>query len=234
MKIFGILVLLSVTLISSSIPKDTKQLIVVTTDSWSTPNAILQRYQKDDKRWRSVGKKIEVVVGKNGLGWGIGLHHTPPKAKYIKREGDGKAPAGVFDLLNGFGYQPFKIAYTYKVYNESNHCVDDSHSIWYNKIIDSKRVKKDYKSYERMKFPKNYYKYGIVVDHNPKAVAKAGSCIFIHIKKPNHIPTVGCTAMSEGEIKQILRWLDPHKHPILIQAPKSEIERLLPSTQIIQ
>jgi len=228
MKIFGILALLSISLFSSSIPEDTKQLIVVTTDSWSTPNATLDRYQKDDKGWRRVGKRLQVVVGKNGLGWGIGLHHIPPRAKYIKREGDGKAPAGIFELVNGFGYQPFKIAYPYSVYSEHHHCVDDSHSIWYNKIIDSKMVKKDYRSYEKMKFPKEYYKYGIVVDHNPKALANAGSCIFMHIKKPNHIPTVGCTAMSENEIKQILRWLDPHKHPLLVQAPKSEMRSLLP------
>jgi D-alanyl-D-alanine dipeptidase len=50
----------------------------------------------------------------------------------------------------------------------------------------------------------------------------------MHIKKPNHIPTVGCTAMSESEMKRILKWLDPKKHPLLIQAPESEIKRLLP------
>ena len=79
-----------------------------------------------------------------------------------------------------------------------------------------------------MKFPKNYYKYGLVVDHNPKAIPGAGSCIFMHIKKPNHIPTVGCTAMSETVMKSVLKWLDPSKHPLLIQAPKSEMKKLLP------
>ena len=54
-------------------------------------------------------------------------------------------------------------------------------------IVDSKKVTIDYKSKEHMRFPKDYYKYGIVVNHNhiDEAGAKkgAGSCIFMHIKK---------------------------------------------------
>lgn len=207
---------------------NTKQILVVSTKSWKSPNAKLVRFEKIDKRWHKIGKPISVVVGKNGLGWGRGLHTIPKNTKYIKREGDGKAPAGIFRLINAFGYQPYSIKFPYSVYRESDHCVDDSNSKWYNRIVDSTKVERDYKSFEHMRFAKNYYQYGIVVDHNPKAIANAGSCIFIHIKKPNNIPTVGCTAMSKNEIKEILKWLDPSKKPLLIQAPKSEIERLLP------
>ena len=231
MKLFAA-TLLAVTISMAAskpvIPKETGQLLLVTTEDWQSPDATLQRFEKVQKGWRKVGKTFTVIVGKNGLGWGRGLHQIPKNAKYIKKEGDGKAPAGIFRLKNGFGYQPFKIAFPYSVYKETDHCVDDGKSKWYNQIVDSTKVAKDYKSFERMKFPKNYYKYGLVVDHNPDAIPGAGSCIFMHIKKPNHIPTVGCTAMSEEEIKQVLKWLDPKKHPLLIQAPKSEMKGLLP------
>ena len=231
MKRFAIAALF-VTLLSaapkSPIPEDTKQLLVVTTADWSSPDATLQRYEKAGKQWKKAGKSIKVITGKNGLGWGRGLYPVPSDAKWIKKEGDGKAPAGIFRLKNAFGYQPFSISYPYEVYKETDHCVDDGKSKWYNQIVDSTRVKKDYHSFERMKFPKNYYKYGLIVDHNPKAIPGAGSCIFMHIKKPKHIPTVGCTAMSEDEIKHLLKWLDPDKHPLLIQAPKSEMPKLLP------
>jgi len=212
----------------SAVPADTQQLIVVTARDWQSPDASLQRYERDGTRWKKVGKSFSVITGKHGMGWGRGLHTIPKDARWIKKEGDGKAPAGIFRLKNAFGYQPFSIAYPYRVYRETDHCVDDGHSKWYNRIVDSTKVPKDYKSFERMKFPKPYYKYGIVVDHNPQAIPGAGSCIFIHIKKPDHIPTVGCTAMSENEIKTVLKWLDPQKHPLLIQAPKSEMGRLLP------
>jgi D-alanyl-D-alanine dipeptidase len=79
-----------------------------------------------------------------------------------------------------------------------------------------------------MKFPKDYYKYGIVVNHNhideAGAIPGAGSCIFIHIKK---VPTAGCTVMSEQEMKEIIRWLDEKKHPLLVQGTVQEVKKLL-------
>jgi len=207
------------------VPAKTEQIIAVTTKDWSSPSGTLQRYIKKEARWYKVGKAISVKIGRNGLGWGIGLHKIPKDGNPIKREGDGKAPAGVFWLKQGFGYAPFDISYPYVVYKETDHCVDDVKSRYYNQIVDSRKVQRDYKSFEHMKFPKNFYKYGIVVDHNAKAKRGAGSCIFIHIKS---VPTAGCTVMREKEMKEILRWLKHDKHPILIQAPKGVIEKLLP------
>ena len=204
-----------------------KQLIVVSTKNWSTPSGRLQRYEKNDT-WHKVGKAIEIKLGRNGLGWGIGLHSTPKDAKFVKKEGDGKAPSGIFELKQAFGYAPFSMKYPYAVYKETDHCIDDVNSKLYNKIVDSKKVKVDYKSKEHMKFPKNYYKYGIVVNHNhiDEAGAKkgAGSCIFIHIKK---VPTAGCTVMNESEMKEILRWLDLKKYPLLVQGTSEVVKGLL-------
>jgi len=207
---------------------DTKQLLVVTTENWSTPTGTLQRYERDAHTWKKVGSSIDILLGRNGLGWGIGLHKVPQDAKIIKKEGDGKAPAGIFKLNQAFGYAPFKINYPYEVYKETDHCVDDVNSKYYNKIVDSRKIDRDYKSHEYMKFPKNYYKYGIVVDHNgitdgEKSKRGAGSCIFIHIKD---IPTAGCTVMSESEIQEVLRWLDPKAQPLLIQGTQSVVEVL--------
>ena len=207
---------------------NTKQLIVVTTKNWSTPNGLLQRYEKLEKEWHKVGKVINIKLGRNGLGWGIGLHTTPKDTKYIKKEGDGKAPAGIFTLKQAFGYQPFVVEYPYEVYKATDHCVDDANSKLYNKIVDSTKVNIDYKSKEHMKFPKDYYKYGIVVNHNhideAGAVKGAGSCIFIHIKK---VPTAGCTVMKEGEMKEIIKWLDVKSEPLLVQGTEGVIDTLM-------
>jgi D-alanyl-D-alanine dipeptidase len=205
------------------------QLIVVTTKDWSTPKGELQRYEYKNDRWQKVGKQIDIKLGKNGLGWGRGLHTIPKDAKLIKHEGDGKAPAGIFKLKQAFGYEPFDIDYPYKVYKETDHCVDDVNSKYYNKIVDSTKIQLDYKSHEKMKFPKAYYKYGIVVDHNgitngAKSIRGAGSCIFLHIKD---IPTAGCTVMSEEQIKEIMKWLDAKKNPLLVQGTEEVVNKLL-------
>jgi D-alanyl-D-alanine dipeptidase len=208
---------------------DTKQLLVVTTNNWSTSAGSLQRYERDNKRWVQVGKAIDIKLGRNGLGWGIGLHEVPKDAKIMKKEGDGKAPAGIFRLKQAFGYAPFKIDYPYEVYKETDHCVDDVNSKYYNKIVDSTKIERDYKSHERMKFPKDYYKYGIVVDHNgitegAKSKRGAGSCIFIHMKS---VPTAGCTVMNESQIQEVLRWLDPIAEPLLVQGTQKDIHSLI-------
>ena len=206
---------------------DTKQLIVVKTKNWSISNGILQRYERKEQAWQKVGKALNIKLGRNGLGWGIGLHTVPKNAKIIKKEGDGKSPAGIFTLKQAFGYEALSVKYPYKVYKETDHCVDDVHSKLYNKIIDSTKVKSDYKSKEHMKFPKNYYKYGIVVNHNhiDEAGAKkgAGSCIFMHIKD---VPTAGCTVMSESEMKEIIAWLEPKDNPLLVQGTEAVVKNL--------
>ena len=223
-----LLLCLSLFLLQAEEMPDTKQLLVVTTKNWSVPTGVLQRYEREDDKWHKVGKAIDIELGRNGLGWGIGLHELPHDAKIIKKEGDGKAPAGIFKLNQAFGYAPFKIDYPYEVYKETDHCVDDVNSKYYNKIVDSTKIDRDYKSHERMKFPKNYYKYGIVVDHNgitegSKSKKGAGSCIFIHIKS---VPTAGCTVMTESEIKEVLHWLDPKKNPLLVQGTEGTLKRL--------
>ncbi|MGB5506371.1 MAG: hypothetical protein WBM70_06775 [Sulfurovum sp.] len=223
-----LLLCLSLFLLQAEEIPDTKQLLVVTTKNWSVPTGVLQRYEREDDKWHKVGKAIDIELGRNGLGWGIGLHDLPHDAKIMKKEGDGKAPAGIFKLNQAFGYAPFKIDYPYEVYKETDHCVDDVNSKYYNKIVDSTKIDRDYKSHERMKFPKNYYKYGIVVDHNgitkgSKSKKGAGSCIFIHIKS---VPTAGCTVMTESEIKEVLRWLDPKKNPLLVQGTEGTVKRL--------
>jgi D-alanyl-D-alanine dipeptidase len=207
---------------------NSKQLIVVTTKSWSAPVGILERYEKRDNRWHRVGKTIDVKLGRNGLGWGVGLHKIPKDAKIVKKEGDGKSPAGIFSLKQAFGYSPFMVEYPYEVYKATDHCVDDANSKLYNKIVDSTKVKRDYKSFEHMKFNKDYYKYGVVVNHNhiDESGAKkgAGSCIFLHIKSS---PTAGCTVMSEDEMKEVISWLDASKNPLLVQGSVEVINTLI-------
>jgi D-alanyl-D-alanine dipeptidase len=204
------------------LPKESKQLLIVTTEGWNTKDGELQRYEREGKSWKKVGESIDIVLGRNGLGWGLGLHSIPKDAKYIKKEGDGKAPAGLFTLGNGFGYSEFEIDFPYSVYKRSDHCVDDSKSKFYNTIIDSTKVIKDYKSFEHMRLKNNLYKYGITVNHNINQTSNAGSCIFIHIRSKKG-GTAGCTAMREEKIVKILKWLKKSKKPLLLQLPKSEL-----------
>ena len=67
------------------------------------------------------------------------------------------------------------------------------------------------------------YRWGLVVRHNAApTVAGRGSCIFLHVWAGPGKGTAGCTAMPESNLVQLLRWLDPAAHPILVQMPRRD------------
>jgi len=212
---------------------EARQAIVVTTADWDTPIAILQQYERKDhlSPWKPLGGKIQAVVGRHGLGWGAGLHPEPFLAGPLKKEGDGKSPAGIFPLRASFGYaDPGMVNWIRLPYRKSTSglkCIDDPASAHYNRIVDVSSVKPDWKSHEDMARDDDQYRLGIVIAHNTEpAAAGGGSCIFLHIWKASGEGTSGCTAVSAEDIEILLRWLTPESKPLLIQLPEAEYRHL--------
>lgn len=194
-------------------------LLVISPDEKST-SAELRMLERDDAEpWKQVGDAIPVTLGRNGLAWGLGEHtNSPPAGFRLKQEGDGCSPAGVFSLPLAFGDAPAaNFGLNYVPITESILAVDDPQSQFYNQIIDSARVSKDWDSTEFMRREDGLYRWGIVVAHNPANQAGVGSCIFMHLWRGPGQPTAGCTAMSEDSILRILKWLDPAMEPRLVQ-----------------
>jgi L,D-peptidoglycan transpeptidase YkuD (ErfK/YbiS/YcfS/YnhG family) len=221
------------------------QMIVVTTSDWNTVEGTLQRYQRGTPReaWRPVGEPIAIVVGKNGMGWGIGAIATDdPKVRLasdpVKKEGDGRSPAGVFALGTAFGdtSQPLPGLKTpYLQLTPSIECVDDSSSKYYNRVIDRSTAVPDWNSSEHMRSVGEAYRWGIVVGHNGgdmltganPPVPGGGSCVFLHIWGSGTHGTAGCTAMAQNQLETLLTWLDPLRKPLLVQLPSLAHARLI-------
>ncbi len=211
-----------------------RQLIVVTTASWESVPGQLRRYERSSTgaAWRPIGAAIPVVVGKNGLAWGKGVNAAANDQGPIKKEGDGKAPAGVYRLGRAFGYAPRQdarfVRMSYTHLTSSIECVDDARSRHYNALLDRSRVRRpDWKSSEQMRRSDELYRWGLVVDHNrPKTVAGAGSCIFLHIWENQSTGTAGCTAMKQEDVLEMLRWLNPKAKPLLVQLPEEQHRQL--------
>ena len=202
------------------------QAISVTAQGWDSSTALLQAYERSrpDRSWQTVGNRIPVVVGRRGLAWGTGLHPSPPQKDPMKREGDDRAPAGIFRLGSAFGdADPEKMTWVRLPYRQTTAnllCIDDPSSAFYNRIIDQGQVKPDWKSHEDMLRPDGQYRLGIVVEHNADPVIRgSGSCIFLHVWAGPGIGTSGCTAMAEEDLKNLLRWLAPSAHPAVVQLP---------------
>jgi D-alanyl-D-alanine dipeptidase len=203
------------------------QAVVVTTNDWNSVQGKAQLFERKTggSEWIAAGKFFPVVVGKNGMAWGAGLHELPSDAGRVlmKTEGDGKAPAGIFALTEAFGSaeKPNFVKLPYIKLTESVECVDDVKSSNYNLIVDKNKVGAiDWKSSEKMLAVGEQYDLGVFVAHNSERQAGGGSCIFLHIWKDSTAGTAGCTAMARANIEQVLRFLDPAKNPVLIQLPE--------------
>ena len=218
------------------------QMIVVTTSGWAVVEGQLQRYERDTphQAWQVVGNPISIVVGENGMGWGIGAIATDSPgvrraSDPVKKEGDGRAPAGVFGLGTAFGdaSQPLPgLKMPYLSLTPSVECVDDVGSKYYNRIVDRSTVTPDWNSSEHMRSVGEAYRWGIVVGlngivtHTNPPVPGGGSCVFLHIWGSSRHSTAGCTAMPQSELETLLTWLDPTRKPLLVQLPVPEYARL--------
>ena len=211
------------------IPDDSRQLIVVVTPGWTATSGTLYRFERESDGWRPIGPRVDVVVGRAGLGWGRGLH-LPINTSPLKREGDGRAPAGVFALTEAFGYAPQDSVETRLPYLRATpdlECVDDVESAFYNQVVDRRRVDQDWTSHEEMRRRDVLYRRGVVVAHNASpAVPAGGSCIFLHVWRGPLSTTSGCTAMPEENLEEVIAWLDRESSPVLVQLPSAEYRRL--------
>jgi L,D-peptidoglycan transpeptidase YkuD (ErfK/YbiS/YcfS/YnhG family) len=207
------------------VPKECGQVVCVTATGWNANAGTLQRWERSggDASWTKVGGVVDVVIGKNGMGWGLGLHRVPEGADGPrKKEGDGRSPAGMFRLTGAFGFGAAAVGrLPWVAIARTTEAVDDPGSRYYNRIVDRGRVERvDWKSSEKMaEIP--VYALGVVVAHNPENAPGEGSCIFVHLQGRSRTGTAGCTALREGDLRELVGWLDPKRGPVMIQLPEA-------------
>ena len=89
-----------------------RQCVVVLTDNWGSTTGVMHAFERGGAMaiWKKRGAGIAVVLGKNGLGQGRGLVRLDFDGAPDKKEGDNRAPAGIFRLSFAFGYAPARSA----------------------------------------------------------------------------------------------------------------------------
>lgn len=209
-----------------------RQLLLVTAEGWDSTSGELRRFERAGagSEWTAVGGPVPVNLGRSGLGWGRGLHGLALGPGPVKREGDGRAPAGLFELGTGFAYDPAEagaVRLPLLRADENLLCVDGTESRFYNRIIDKRDMPApDWSSVEDMRRKDDQYRLGVLVRHNMDPVVPGGgSCIFVHIWLGQGVASSGCTNMAPEAMLGLLRWLDADRAPVLAQLPRLELER---------
>jgi L,D-peptidoglycan transpeptidase YkuD (ErfK/YbiS/YcfS/YnhG family) len=192
--------------------RGTTQVLLVTNEESSGFNARLYALEKRGDAWRTAFPPLRVLIGEKGF--------ARPGAK---KEGDLKTPSGVFALKRTFGYGagiPSRMPY--RQAGKDDLWVDDASSPDYNRWV--RRGETSAASFEVMRLNDDRYKYGIIIEYNTDPVVRgAGSAIFIHVRRAENTPTLGCVAMSESDILKILGWLDPAAGPSIVMGTRDSI-----------
>ncbi len=216
-----------------------RQIVVVTSSDWDSIDGRLQTWERagEGTPWAPASAMRSIVVGRNGMGWGRGLHKAQRTGGPIAREGDGRAPAGVFALGPAFGYAAadevpgLKIPYFQEI--ETTECVDDVRSRFYNKIVDRSSIPDpDWRSSEQMAEQGESYRWGIVIKQNDPPEPGGGSCIFLHPWSGPRSGTAGCTGADPAHVEALMHWLDRDSKPALVQLPRAEYERVRTAWQL--
>ena len=216
---------------AGEIKKETKQIILGLAENWDSSHVTLAHYERGPfGKWIKVGT-WSGRLGRNGLAWGIGLHDIPAGAK-MKREGDGRTPAGMFDIgLGAFGYASSikkKPSLFYHQITSRSLWYEDTKSAYYNsfRVIDHQPSTSEEKK-AQMRQGDYAHALKLFIGHNapPKAKPGYGSSIFFHIwREGGRKPTAGCTTMQEQNLKAMVSHIDPRKHPRYVVLPKPEYE----------
>ena len=226
----ALLLLAGVAHADSPIPSDATQLITGVTADWDARAVTLRKWKRVQGAWRADGKPWQGVVGKTGVAWGRGLHGDGAPAGHdgpVKREGDAKAPAGVFGVRGVYGYAaapPPRTALPYTQTTQDWQCVDDPASHHYTQIVDRSKLEVDWTSAEDMRRKDALYTWVVDIAHNRAATPGAGSCIFFHVWRGPQSVTVGCTAMPEAKLASLIGSLDPSAIYVLL--PRAEYDAL--------
>ncbi len=230
MKSFLLLLLATVS-VCAQLPDTCRQVIIGVAPGWNSSHVTLSFYEKSGNSWQLKAQPWKGRLGKKGLAWGLGAHTTPAGAKLRKREGDRRAPAGIFAIGGAFGYAA-QIQKSprlfYKQITTNDLWVEDVNSPSYNRhILLDHQPKTKWEKKQQMRQGDHAHSLKLFIAHNapPQVVPGAGSAIFFHIwRGGGSKATFGCTTMSESALKRMISQIEPSKAPHYVLLPKAEYD----------
>ncbi len=196
------------------------QIIVVSSEKEGQNKAKVETFEKTMGGWVKNFPSMNAVIGEKGF-------------SLDKKEGDLKAPAGIFRVGTAFGTidKPSYMKLSYKKTSKNDYWIDDVSSQDYNNWVEFEGDPYSrWKSFEKLKITS--YKLALVIEYNMNPIVKGkGSAIFFHIWQGPNISTKGCTGLSEANFSKLLSWIDPDKNPIIIQGTVDILQDMIKATE---
>lgn len=178
---------------------DARKLVLVTADTMTSTTASVQRFTRASlsASWTSESGPVTALIGHNGVGWAHAFRAFAQPGEPVKVDGDKRVPAGFYKIGRPFGFARSERLHYLRI-AEGMTCIDDSNSPAYNTITSRARVGWQVHGENMWRVPE--YRRGLLVDYPTDRAARAGSCIFIHVRLPGATGTSGCVSLPEPQV----------------------------------
>jgi L,D-peptidoglycan transpeptidase YkuD (ErfK/YbiS/YcfS/YnhG family) len=201
---------------------DARKLVLVTADTMTSTTANVQRFTRASPSapWTSESGPVTALIGHNGVGWAHAFRSFAQSGEPVKVDGDKRVPAGFYKIGRPFGFAPSQRP-GYMRIAEGTTCVDDSNSPAYNTITSRAQVGWQVHGENMWRVPE--YRRGLLVDYPTNRGARAGSCIFIHVRRIDAKGTAGCVALPEPQVEALQAFAE--SGAVLAVLPRQALER---------
>ena len=135
-----------------------------------------------------------------------------------KKEGDKATPAGVysFDLAFGLLEDPGSVLPYHQIIG-GDIWVDDPASAYYNRLVNTSSVSKDWASGENLIQASPYYNYALNLTYNADCVPGEGSAIFLHcFMDSSHKGSSGCICLPQERVKELIKSVTPDTRIVIV------------------
>jgi len=178
------------------------KLVLVVADPMSSTAAVLRQFERASPGapWRAVGGSESALIGYRGVAWAHSFRAFARDHEPVKIDGDKRVPAGFFPIGRSFGFAASPRADYLRV-TTGTVCIDDPSSPAYNTITTRDKIGWKVHGENMWRIPQ--YRRGLLIDYPTDAKARAGSCIFIHLRLPASTGTNGCVALPEPQLASL-------------------------------
>ncbi|MFI6784390.1 L,D-transpeptidase [Micromonospora sp. NPDC050276] len=202
----------------TTLPTQTRQVIVVGASSYSTTYARLETYVRVQDRWQPASASLPARIGSKGFS----DNHV---------EGVPTTPTGVYSIgptMYGIAANP-GVRYPYHRLVSGDWWNENPASSLYNTFQHSTTSPGGASEALWKEVPA--YTHFAVITYNmapnvPKPVPNAGSGIFLHeFSSSGGNATAGCVSLAHNHLVDVLNWLDPALSPRIVLSPYDQLSR---------
>lgn len=146
-------------------------------------------------KWEKI-LSCKSYIGQNGIG--------------KEKQGDRKTPVGVYNITMAFGRKksPGTAGISYTKLNKYHYWSTEKET--YNTFVDVRTLNRKQMDGEHLINYDPWYNYSLAIDYNKKCTYLKGSAIFLHCVGGGRTYTMGCIAVSEKNMKTIVKNTTTH------------------------